>query len=354
MTEQKDYRIELYRFIFAVIIMIFHAHNINNGQGHPIPLGHVFVEFFFFLTGYFTYSSLVKEYKKNNSMNHYPLHYTVKKFKRFIPYLMMTATVYVAISMFCNHFIKHLATQDSLLEFSGLPFDVLLLQVTGICKNPSFNAWWYLSAILFTLPIVIVLFYKKICSGGGVAAYIIYFVPILIYGAFSVEVNGLDWDREVLGILKSGIFRGFAGLCVGCTIYDLRNKLVYLISTVFQRVVLTIIEVASYLVSILIAWKWSAVENSTFLIVLLLVFGLVITLSSKSYTTILNKKIFAYMGSISLPLYICHYSIGRLIGNYFMDDNINTRYLLYYISSFTFAICMIAVNKIIFSKGVTK
>lgn len=48
MKEQKDYRIELYRFVFAVIIMIFHAHNINNGQGHPIPLGHVFVEFFSF------------------------------------------------------------------------------------------------------------------------------------------------------------------------------------------------------------------------------------------------------------------------------------------------------------------
>ena len=160
MKDQKDYRIELYRFIFAVIIMIFHAHNINNGQGHPIPLGHVFVEFFFFLTGYFTYSSLVKEYKN-------PLQYTLRKFKRFIPYIIITAVVYVAISMFCNYFIKHITIRDTLLEFSGLPFDVLLMQVTGICKNPSFNAWWYLSAILFTLPIVIVLFYKKICSGGG-------------------------------------------------------------------------------------------------------------------------------------------------------------------------------------------
>lgn len=354
MSGQKDYRVELYRFIFAVIIMIFHAHNINNGQGHPIPLGHVFVEFFFFLTGYLTYMSLIRKMKKDQCMDGYPLQYTLLKFKRFIPYIAMTAIFYVTISMFCNLLIKNLSIKDSILEFSGLPFDVLLLQVTGICNNPNFNAWWYLSAILFTLPLVIVLFYKKICSSGGVEAYIVYFVPLLIYGVFSVEINGLDWDREVLGILKSGVFRGFAGLCLGCTIYDLKNKLENLRLAAFHRIVLTIIEVASYLLSILIAWKWSMVNNSTFLIILLLVIGLVITFSNKSYTIVLNKKIFAYLGSISLPLYICHYSIGRLIGNYYLNDNIHERYLLYYISSLSFAIFMIVLNKMIVSKGVTK
>lgn len=62
---KRDNRIELYRFIFACIIMVFHAHNVNNGQGHPIPLGHVFVEFFFFLTGYFTYQNIKKGVSEN-------------------------------------------------------------------------------------------------------------------------------------------------------------------------------------------------------------------------------------------------------------------------------------------------
>lgn len=350
MTDQKDYRIELYRFIFAVIIMIFHAHKINNGQGHPIPLGHVFVEFFFFLTGYFTYSSLVKKCKKNSSMNNYPLQYTLKKFKRFIPYIIMTAALYVVISMFCNHFIKRIAIRDTLLEFSGLPFDVLLMQVTGICKNPSFNAWWYLSAILFTMPIVIILFYKKICS-GGVETYIVYFVPLLIYGAFSVEVNGLNWDREVFGVVKSGIFRSFAGLCMGCIIYDLKERLKRIETNMFHRIILTIIEIASYVFSILIAWKWSEVNNSTFLIVLLLVIGLVITFGNKSYTVGLNVSFFSYLGMVSLPLYICHYSIGQLIGRYFIEDNLMCRYLMYFGCSLVFAICMLVVDRKVLKGG---
>lgn len=167
MTKQKDYRIELYRFIFAVMIMIFHAHNINNGQGNPIPLGHVFVEFFFFLTGYFTYVSLEHKVRQNVSMEAYPLQYTIKKFERFIPYMIMTTVLYVGVSAIFNCFIKHLGIRNTLFEFSGLPFDVLLLQVSGICKNPNFNAWWYLSAVLFTLPLVVLLFDKKIHSGGG-------------------------------------------------------------------------------------------------------------------------------------------------------------------------------------------
>lgn len=44
-SKKKDNRIELLRFIFAGLLMIFHGHLVN-GVSHPIPKGHVFVEFF--------------------------------------------------------------------------------------------------------------------------------------------------------------------------------------------------------------------------------------------------------------------------------------------------------------------
>lgn len=351
MMVKKDNRIELYRFIAAVIIMIFHAHNINNGQGHPIPLGHVFVEFFFFLTGYFTYANLVKNLSDADSST-YPFRYTWKKFGRFVPYVLMTAIFYVGISVLCNCLIEHLLIRDTLLEFSGFPFDILLLQVTGICRNPNFNAWWYLSALLFTMPLAIILFYKKIRE-GGVYTYIVYFVPLLIYGTFSVEINALDWDREIFWGIKTGIFRGYAGLCVGCTIYDIKNRLSAINVNKVKRLLLTVVELGSFVLAVLVAWKWSEVKNSTFLIVFLLIIGLIISLSDKSYTVCLNKAIFSWLGMLSLPLYICHYSIGRLIGRYFVCQNIHVRYLLYFISSFVFAICMLVVNRKV-SKRVEK
>jgi peptidoglycan/LPS O-acetylase OafA/YrhL len=65
----KDNRIELYRVLFAMVIVIFHAHNVNNGNGHPIPLGHVFVEAFFFLTGYYTYAHIQKRIKEKKRID---------------------------------------------------------------------------------------------------------------------------------------------------------------------------------------------------------------------------------------------------------------------------------------------
>ena len=89
---KKYNQIELLRFLFAVLIMVFHAHNVNNGLGHPIPLGHVFVEFFFFLTGYFTYLHVVRRMNLGvlcSPDTRYALMYMWKKIRKFIPYMFM-------------------------------------------------------------------------------------------------------------------------------------------------------------------------------------------------------------------------------------------------------------------------
>lgn len=162
---KKDNRIELYRFVAVLIIMIFHAGAFNSEQNHPIPLGHVFVEYFFFLTGYFTYRNVKNNIEKIN-ISEYSFYYTFRKFKRFVPYVLMTVSMYIAVMFVGDRFIKNLAITDTIKKLTGIPFDVLLLQITGICQTPRFDHWWYLSALLFSLPIAVMLFYKNICSGG--------------------------------------------------------------------------------------------------------------------------------------------------------------------------------------------
>ena len=341
---KRDNRIELYRFIFACIIMIFHAHNVNNGQGHPIPLGHVFVEFFFFLTGYFTYQNIKKGVSENKiDISVYPFQYTWKKILKFYPYIIMTAIFYALTSIVFSLF-RGYSIKKSILEFSGMPFDILLLQITGICKNPNFNAWWYLSALIFLLPLVSLLFYGKYVRGGGYT-YTVYFAPLLIYGAFAVRINGLDWETELCGIIRTGLFRGFAGLCVGCLISDVKDKFSKVRLLKSGKIFVTIVEVGTYIISIIIAWKYNGIENSTFLIVLLLIIGLIITFSNQSYTIYLDKNIFGFLGKISLPLYICHYSCGRILGKYLGGTNVFENYVIYYSVSFGMALCMLLFNR---------
>lgn len=207
---RKNNQVELLRFIFAVLIMIFHAHNVNNGLGHPIPLGHVFVEFFFFLTGYFTYMHV--ENKMNLGMislsdTSYALTYTLQKIKKLIPYMLMTAIPYYFIFSFFKILRLNLNVRDIFREFSGAPFDLLLLQITGICSNPHFNAWWYLSSLLFVLPVVIIVFMKS-QFGGGV------FMGDVLYSSVDIWLFCIDSWRSRLGdtdlLCK---IRGLEGFC---------------------------------------------------------------------------------------------------------------------------------------------
>jgi len=167
--KNKHNQIELLRFLFAVLIMVFHAHLIN-GTGHPIELGHVFVEFFFFLSGYFTYAHIERKCKEDSSFvinEKYAFTYTLAKFKRFMPYMLICAGIYYGI-MFVPVLLKgNLAEIKTVLcSFNGAPFDILLMQVTGLGSNPKFNAWWYLSAMIFVLPLVVLVFTKQKRSGG--------------------------------------------------------------------------------------------------------------------------------------------------------------------------------------------
>lgn len=168
-SKKKDNRIELLRFIFAGLLMIFHGHLVN-GVSHPIPKGHVFVEFFFFLTGYFTYAHV-----RNHCIGRggyladgYVFKYTLCKIGKLLPYMVTTALgYYFLVLVFQVKLTGAGAVADIVKTFTGAPFDLMLLQVTGICVNSQFNAWWYLSALLFVLPLVMIIF----LGGGGIMPY---------------------------------------------------------------------------------------------------------------------------------------------------------------------------------------
>lgn len=168
---------------------------------------------------------------------------------------------------------------------------------------------------------------------------------MLIYGAFAVKINGLDWETELCGIIRTGLFRGFAGLCVGCLISDAKDRLSKIRLLKAGKIFVTIVEVGAYTISIIIAWKYNGIENSTFLIVLLLIIGLIITFSNQSYTIYLDKNIFGFLGKISLPLYICHYSCGRIIEKYLVSTNTFENYIIYYSVSLGMALCMLLFNR---------
>lgn len=341
------------------------------GAGHPIPKGHIFVEFFFFLTGYFTYAHVRNSCKEQEHrlladgdtvkyplsdadrpphaahIAECPLRYTFRKLGRLFPYMVITAIgYYFLVIVYQVRVLGPGAIADTIKTFTGAPFDLLLLQVTGICANSQFNAWWYLSGLLFVLPLVMIIF-----LGGGreegnaLSLWTMYAVPFLIYGYFAGTYSDLNWDIRI-GVFNTGILRSFAGLCMGGILYRFTEKIASACLKPWQKIALTVSEAVLYLSAVLFAWKYPECVNSTFLILFCMFGGLCITFSGLSCSRLLNFRFFGWLGKLAMPLYICHYSVGRIVYLYTADKLGSTgRYLLYFGLSVLYAVMMMAAVK---------
>lgn len=161
-------------------------------------------------------------------------------------------------------------------------------------------------------------------------------------------INKLDWGT-LIGITRSGFFRGFAGLCTGGTVFCFARELEKVKLSKMTKYILTIVEIGLYLSSILISWRYYKITNSEFIIVFLLIAGLVITFSNQSYTTKVNFKGFEILGSIATPLYICHYSVGEIVGLYMKQYNgsVFYEYLVYCGIALMLSIVMLVIDNVL-------
>lgn len=132
----------LIKFLAAIAIILHHAF-INSGHGTHFWL---FVDLFFFITGYFTFKHFRK--KKNRGMiledkADRAIKYTIKKFSAFIPYVMIAVVLYS---------ISYIVEEGN-LNFSSIliiPFNLTFLNSQ---INLHMSALWFLSAMLIVFPL---------------------------------------------------------------------------------------------------------------------------------------------------------------------------------------------------------
>lgn len=92
--------VDLWKFIAAVMIMIHHLYYLSpayEGKDYPGYFSWIYVEFFFILTGYFTYRHFTRQ-DKQDSIVKSSLSYTWRKFKTFLPYTTTAITLQYLLS----------------------------------------------------------------------------------------------------------------------------------------------------------------------------------------------------------------------------------------------------------------
>lgn len=134
--QKKMNSIEAFRFVFMLIICIWHYQSTK-----ALAHGYMAVEFFFILSGVLMFFSSNKEYALGT------LDYTMKKVKRFAPDCLLLIA-YVNL----RHMILPVLLGRKELDVSwllqALP-ESLFLQNTGIYTGGVNFPMWYVSVLLF-------------------------------------------------------------------------------------------------------------------------------------------------------------------------------------------------------------
>lgn len=311
MKKNRNVLVELARFLFSILVVGYHVQmSMNNDIADIFENGALAVEFFFLISGYFLARSIEKinanENRRNTAIE--TAKFMKNKVKGILP-THITAIIAVIIVIL----VFDLTNAGNLL-LKGLP-SVFLLQGGALWYNGYADALivpeWYLSSMLismlFMFPIGLLL--RKKLKGYWVTLIVLCVVaiPALAFGLpFGFNTNLVYY------------LRAWGEMCVGMFAYYLS---ILIANHEFKKpaaITLKVVELFGYGAPIILGIvPISANLQPVCMVVTVVgVFAAIsITFANKGVSITNEKlsKLFAYLGSISLAIYLFHPVIITLL-----------------------------------------
>ncbi len=346
--------IDLLRFLLCLIIFLHHSGHVNVGGKAIFPSGGLAADTFFMLTGYYAVrhlSGIVLRKEMPKSPFVYAVKYTVKKLVRVFPYAAFgTVIVYILDYVVSVRNGISLSAADMLYMLKTLLIEICFLPLTGLMSLDLLtyrNApMWYLSAMLFALPVLMWLglrLYK-------IFKYIlVWAIPLGIQILFLLKYGGILPWQDYIGFINTGIMRGLSGMMLGGAIYFVSCRVV---SGCFvhplSRESATLFTVAeAVLLGLFMAAVIMGVHGMGEMVALyVMVIALVLIYSKITFFSGINIKAAGILGSLSMPIFCIHWGIYRWVGAFW-------GYLDYRIAIIlTFILCLITaiILKAVFTK----
>lgn len=262
---------------------------------------YMFVDFFFILSGYFTVQHFTRTKSDPNpeKRGRIALIYTAKKFLPFLPHLLVALPIVYFARNF--YFLKDGNLLGFLTGFKDMFAEFLLLPVKFF-EMPvrQIGPLWYLSALLVVMPLFGYICQSKYRRPIGFAGLILAYV----YFCMQDAISAFDPISALL-LCASCMF-------VGMFVFDVVLEVKIKKLKTWTKVFATVIELTCLVYSCLAAMLGFTPAKMQ---VVIYVIMLVIMLSGVSYTSRLKVPLFTWLGKISMPLFIWHYAVGRVLSH---------------------------------------
>ena len=299
---------DLLKFVFAIIIVLYHSKNLVEVEGTSIfTLGVISVDFFFLVSGYFLAVGIDKKpYAEGVTLGQDTRNFMLHKICGFLPnYYIAWVIAFIVRHLYRAPYSGSVAV-DLLEGIRELNF----LEMTGIGEGGYIvnNVTWYLSAMLVAMLLLYPLGRKYKDTYFYIIAPII---VLLLYGfLFQNYLNLKKPYYWVAGLMMKGTIRAFADIAFGCIIYKAASFLKSKQYTAVTKTIFTLLEIAMWGGSMWYMYKHLASKHD-YDLVLMFAFGLLITMGGLSWSSDINwgkagEKITAWLGEFSFSLFLGH------------------------------------------------
>ncbi len=233
---KRNCKIELMRFVFAIVIVIFHINDklwSNTKLIFPdstwsfFAHGNIGVEFFFLLSGFLMARSIFKieeakltcpsQNSQDLPIGDETLCFIWNKIKAFLPYHIFFNFLAIIIAVF----------RSDITDFANYILKCIpsffFLGKTGLFNgNAYIGDEWYISAMLLMMAVIYPLarrFYASYTHMFGPLA------AVFILGYIYMENGKLGGINEWNGFTYFAVFRAFAEITLGMTCFEVYRKM---------------------------------------------------------------------------------------------------------------------------------
>lgn len=341
---RRNGTIDFMRFMFSILIIFAHC-NMPSMYSDPKSLFAspiLGVEFFFIVSGFL----MAKTTPTQKTTGNATFEFIIKKYLSFLPVYVFSYIVSITVSALVNgsNFEKIFSNIGSSVN------ELLMLHMSGLTLFDGRTEFivgssWYLSAMLIAMAVLFPFLYAKRDIFLNILAPLIsVFLLSYIYmkkGTLSVTTT---YDKIPV---YYGLLRAIAEISLGAFCFNVNDKLKNVSVTRLMSVILTILEFGCY-IWVFVGCYFIMNGDWDFAVVLLLAVAITISFSNKSFSAhIFRAPVFAFLGKLSLSLYLNHYVWFRLLRDLNMKLDFGVEMLVYWGMTFISALLCFFTTEII-------
>lgn len=313
-------KISLYKFLFSIMIIVFHVGNVldYNKFKFNFGSGSIAVDFFFVVSGFFFCRKYVN-YKVKNSVGEDSFNYFINRTNRFIKYIIILLIIAIPFSIFCLKF--------NFTSLINAFYKLLYIPHHTKCGSEIFGITWYIVAMILVESMLFpfLIKYKK------EFVYIISPIIIILLGSYLLIRYGHFATPWKMGtILYKGILRGIFEINIGMYLYLISEKISNVKFTKLSKILLLLFEIAGYLSIFVLVNLNNAHRRFDVLMLIIISICILISTNKNMYLyNFCNNKLFYFLEKLSLPMYIYQWLIIEILVFVLTKFNIHLSYLCF-------------------------